>query len=191
MEIKRVQDKAVVISIVVLICLIASGLLLYRARLSRFSDSVTAIESTVYNSAENQRLLDVEPHRKILLFSFDFSANRAQPFKLSALDEYNGHPEAVSTSPGDYSFSVIEDGNPVYTTNFSIQPTITEEFHDDGTIKRVDTGEQNSYALRTPRFNDGSTYIIRDSSGAILLEGTVRNVEVHDNQPDYKTFIAD
>lgn len=189
METKK-HARRLVVGIVVAVCLVVGGVFWYQTR-SRPGDSVTAIKATAYDSSENQRLLDVEPHRKILLFSFAFAGHNAQPFRLSALDEYNGHPEATSTSPGDYSFSVIEGGNPVYTTNFSVQPTITEEFHEDGTIERVDTGEQSSYALRTPRFSNGSTYIIRNAQGRLLLEGKVRDVQTHDNQPEYKTFIAD
>jgi hypothetical protein len=159
---------------------------------SRSDKSVVAVRPTAYNSSENKRLLKITPQRKVLLFSFILDHNNKKLFTLSDIGEYNGVPETPGISKADYSFSVIENGNPRYTTNFSIKTVNIEKFNKDGTIERVNSSDkQDTYTIRTPRFKDGSTYIIRNSNGRILLEGKVDDIKKNNNKPSYKTFITD
>lgn len=152
------------------------------------SGNMTKPKFVSYQQAIKENPTSVQKTQDTFVFSLDTS-NASSEFKLLSIDKYNAVPKKPNLDSSEmYSFSVIQDNNPIYATYFSLPTVNHEEFHEDGTITSSAMTEIRQFELRTPSFNDGSKYTVKDSAGKVLLEGTISNVKAHNNTPDYTTL---
>jgi hypothetical protein len=148
-------------------------------------------EDAAYQNLQTVTITDEGNNaQKMLLVTFEIG-NAADSIKLKSIDQYNSHADVPDVRENQYNLSVTEEGSPVYLTYFDIPVTIVEDFSESGEIKMVAIAKEKKLAFRTPRFSDGSVFMIRDKTGKVLLRDTIKNVVVHENTTEFNTLIAD
>lgn len=176
------KRMSIIIGVVVVV--VVAGLVLYKWY-------ATTQKDTTYQNLETVTITDEgNSTQKMLLVTFEVG-DSVDSIRLKSIDEYNSHTDVPDVRENQYNLSVTEEGNPVYLTYFDIPVTIVEDFSESGEIKMVAIAKEKKLAFRTPRFSDGSVFMIRDKTGKVLLRDTIKNVVVHENTTEFNTLIAD
>jgi len=146
---------------------------------------------TAYNSEQNKKLSQPTNDQKTMLFNLGVSESDGKLGSVNSITQYNSAPDAQDSSAQDYTFELIKGDAVLYSTNFSVDPSISETINDKKEIERLNPLFSSALAIKAPVVEEGTQIVIKDRSGNVVLTDTVKNVQVNNSKPDYQSIAGE